>query len=52
MGRAPWSGPSRKSNSPTAGDTGLAMSQENVEIVRALNEAFNQRRRSGGVPIV
>ena len=41
-GRAPWSVPSRKLNSPPAGDTAWAMSEENVEKVRAGFAAHNR----------
>ena len=43
MGRAPWSGPSRKLPPPPAGDTAWAMSEENVELYRRGIEAFNSR---------
>ena len=42
MGRAPWSGPSRKLNSPPAGDTAWAMSEENVEMIRSAIEAWSR----------
>ena len=41
MGRAPWSGPSRKQNSPAPGDTARAMSEKNVEIVRRGSDTYN-----------
>jgi ketosteroid isomerase-like protein len=42
MGRAPWSGPSRKLHSPTAGDTADTMSEENVEATKLAVAALNR----------